>query len=555
MADLRAQIRIDLVDGASANAKAIAASTERLREAQLRVARAAQVVATNELRAAQAALEDARAKGKATEGSDALARAELRAAKAAQQLAKAETAAARAEGQHATAAGRTAEAVGSAMPAAADTARRGLLGVSDANKKAAFAAAGNFNAIGELAYSFGNLTPATRGLGLAMVMAGGNAFAFAGSMGLAGVALGATLGIIPGLIDLFRHLGSEAEDAGSKAAEAAKEFHALVDARLEERRELERARRIETGEADSDEIEAAIESREALADDAADRVRQMSELGRAARGSKTDAVLGLLGNLGGAAELASSLGSRILEGDGLGKFAGASGLGQAGRRAAREARSAVEAEAAREQGTADRLRTDALPVALEREAQEDRERTAAEAAERVSIARRRFGRELEDLPIGARQRQRIEQAVGDDRFVELPSLVRGLPADVRERVTGEASRVADASGLARRAELAADQARIRQLDEARATERARGGDDLGRVTVGRGGGGGQGGGAEIIAARGDDPSEAANTQRTAAEIQLEAARESLRAAQLQVENERRRSIQIDTGPSPIGGAE
>lgn len=541
MADLRASIRIDLVDGASANAKAIEAATERLRQSQLRAAQAAQVVARSELQSAQAALEAAQGKGDSAEAAERLARAELRAAKASARLAQAEITAARASAEHAQSQGQAAAAMGR-QSAAAGTATTATKGVSDAAKRAGRGYAENVNLVSELALGFGNLSPATRGAAMAFAGAGNNAFAMANAMGPLGVGLAVVLGLLPSMIAGLSSMGDEAAEAGNKAAEAASKFNELIDARLQERRDRERQRAIDTGEADSDEITAAVEvDREEAA--AARRRANVVDAGEVRRrGGLGEGLAALLDE-----DRRAGLGEQLA--GGLGNLFGEGGFGEGVRRA----RGETLEEARRREARAERRQSEALPTALAREEQESREERVGSAREAAAVAQRALGRQLERLGLDERRRSRIEQAASAGRTVELPALVRGLPADTREQVLSGAQRTADAAALAERAQREADALRVRQLDEARSTERSRGGDDLGVVRVDSGGAGGTR--SEFVTARSDDPTEAANTQRSAAELNLEAARAQLRAAQIAAENARRGDTRIDTGPTATGGTE
>lgn len=492
MADLRASLEIKAIDSATPAVKRVVAATERLNHAQLQTARATQVVAANELEAANAAIQNA-------SNAQELAAAQLRAARATERLAKAQIAELRASerlakaqlaetaaAERVAASQREASVATEQVAAASAPAKQGLFGVTDAAKKQGFAMAGQVNAVSELAFNFGNLSPMTRNLGMAFVMAGGNAFAFAGMLGPLGVVLGVMVGILPGIIDFTRRLGEEMENTGAAAADAAKEFTGLIDARLEEARVRQRIRDIDTGEAPSEDIATAIDLNEEEA--AAGRRRAaaarigVDQQGRA-RG-KTD----ILGDL-------------LDEDTRSGFFDAVGGLVTGGFEGVREAQRQNLADAAREQATANRRRQNALPLALAREEQEALERRASEAASRQSVAQRELERRLDAAGVAGSRRQAITQAATSGARVELPSLVRGLPEDQRGAVLGASRLTADAAALAEQTRREADAAEVRALEEQRRVERARG-NELGNVTIdSRGSGAGGGQRAELVTAR------------------------------------------------------
>ncbi|MBO6937536.1 MAG: hypothetical protein JJ863_21360 [Deltaproteobacteria bacterium] len=531
-----ATLRVVMVDEASPTAAKIVAAQNRLNAAQLRSAQAAQVVARSEIESAQAAV-------LAAESVEDLWSAELKAGQASERLAREEIKAAQAAARLA-AANEEAANSGQNLGNASNQARSGLFGVTDAAKKQGFAMAGQVNAVAELAFNFGNLSPATRGLGMAFVMAGGNAFAFAGMLGPLGVVLGVMVGIIPGIIDLVRHLGDEMEDSSSRAAQLAGELAEVRNQRLQDMRALEEQRAIERGEADSDVIEAEIFGADQRAREASAR-RQ--SLGRLAAQVGTDGgFLGAVGNLGAVGDLVGDLFGQIGEGQGLGKFRGSGGFGEL----SDFADNAVAAARGEERSATNRaadLRDRALPIALAREEQERLEEQVGQERERQSLAARAFAQELDDIGISGRRRQAIEQAAGSGRAdIELPALVRGLPADVRDRIWAGADLVADANAGASRAQIEADAGPLRELEQARRDRRALG-ERQGTVTIDSRGGAGGAARSEFSLAETSVPGVEAVGRET-----NDLLREMIREQRLTRENARRTTTRVDAGPDPLG---
>jgi len=534
-----ATLRVLMVDNASPVAAKVVAATERLHAAQLKSAQAAQVVAAGELKAAQAAVQNA--------GSvDELWAAELKAGQAAERLAREEIKAAQAS-ERMAASNREAAAATQGVAQAAAPARSGMFGVTDAAKKQGFAMAGQVNAVAEMAYNFGNLSPITRNLGLSFVMAGGNAFAFAGMLGPLGVVIGVLVGVVPGFIDMFRHLGGEMEDASSKAAQLAKDLAEVRNARLEDMRAIEEQRAIETGEADSDVIEAEIFGADRTAREASARRRSLGRLGRQA--GTEGGFMAALNNMGAIGDLAGEFFGQLTSGELTAQRQAGASDADILRGVADDVIAGARGEERSATARAGRLRNQALPTALAREEQERLEEQVAAERERQSVASRVFGREIEGLGLSDHRRQAIEQAAASgNRDIELPAAVRGLPSGVQEQVRAAAQRLADANAGVREAEVQADSAPLRALDQARRDRRAQG-ERQGFVTIDSRGGAGGPTKSEFQLAETAVP----GVERGVAETN-ELLRELVREQRRTAENARRTTTRIDAGPDPLGDA-
>lgn len=537
MAKIRAAVQVDLIDNASPNSKRITQATDRLRQAQIRAAQATQVIAAAELRAAESAVQDAAAKGQSAAATEDLAEAELRAANAAKKLAQAEIASAKATAQQGQASKQAASALGTDVPAGANAAAAGLGNAKKASRTAAFAMASQVNTVGELAFSFGNLSPATRGLGMAMVMAGGNAFAFAGSMGVAGVVLGTAVGIIPGLISLYQELSKSIGAAGVSAAEAAADFNTLIDARAEELRQRERQADIFAGEGSLIETQAAL----GVVRDRRDGARRRQDLGSAG--------ISDLGN----EDVQTGLLSVAAD------FAGAMFGGENASDAMRQAFIDQRAQATEDERQAsfdfERLQGQALPRVLAREQQEEREGALSTAGEQRSAAQRELSRQLQDAGLSDSQRSAIEQDASAGNRVRLDAFVRSLPPGQRQQVLQSADRLADATGDVEYRQRVVDQAPLRALEETRQTATTRG-EDLGSVTIGSGGAGGGPTRTELQLANTANPmEEAARAIARGAEAYEESGRRLTEAAR-RTERAAARAEQAQRrGPSALGGAD
>lgn len=250
MANVKAQIEIDVVDRASAPVAKAEAAVKGLAAAELQAANASKVLATSSLEKAQAATTGAMS-------AEQLAKAEITAANASRKLAAAELQAAKASQTLAVGAKNAATATASIAPAA-ETAARSTGRISKEQKLAGLGMAQNINLVSELAMGFGNMSPVTRGLGLAFATAGNNAFALASSLGPMGVIIGTLVGIVPGLIGMFHALGEESDDAASSMDGARQSFMAMVDAQRSAREGIQGGQRLLEGEASTQELDDAI---------------------------------------------------------------------------------------------------------------------------------------------------------------------------------------------------------------------------------------------------------------------------------------------------------
>ena len=254
MTDFRAQIQLDLIDNFSANARE-ATSTMDLLEASTVDAGRTGSAAINQL---DNAFEQANANARElTQSSANLARAQTQA-------------------QATT--GRAGQALSTGLASGAETARRGLLGVTDAQKRQGLEMAGNINLVSELALGFGNLSPATRGLGLAFATAGNNAFALAGALGPMGVIIGTLIGVIPGVISLISNLGDEMDDVAAStdiAKQSLSEFESIAN---RQRAEAARRQRIELGVETVADADALLAQARSQSNSANLRFRQAEQL-------------------------------------------------------------------------------------------------------------------------------------------------------------------------------------------------------------------------------------------------------------------------------------
>ena len=311
MADLRAQIEIELIDKASAKASSIAAATDRLRETQLKAAQAAAKVAHQDLVAARAAVERAQSMGEGATAAAALERAEAKAATAAQRVAAAELRAAKAardlsrETKRATSASKAhaqaeqVEAAATKAVAAAETNTR------DARAKSGRQLAEKVNLASELALGFGALNPKVMQVGLAFASAGNNAYALGAALGPIGVIGGVLLAVVPALAAAFGAAGDEAEEAGEQfdaataylsdmerqAINTAEGLRQVAEGIARARDEATYQQRIESGQGSVDEQEALLRAREASVTEFGARVgRARFDLAKELEGSSDAAA-------------------------------------------------------------------------------------------------------------------------------------------------------------------------------------------------------------------------------------------------------------------------
>lgn len=275
MTNVKAQIEIEVVDHVSAATAKAEQAIQSLAQAELQAANATKVLATASLERAQTAAAGATS----VEG---LARAELNGANASRQLARAEIQAAKASATLATSA-RNASAATASLTPAAGTATAAVGRITQAQKAQGLGMAQNINLVSELAMGFGNMSPATRGLGLAFATAGNNAFALASALGPMGVVIGSIVGVAPALISMFRDMGTEAEDAASAIDGARRSFNELVSAQTSARRDQESEEDLFSGAASSETVQDALDvvrrQQDAARSDENKQLRQSSALG------------------------------------------------------------------------------------------------------------------------------------------------------------------------------------------------------------------------------------------------------------------------------------
>ncbi|MEM7607334.1 MAG: hypothetical protein AAF411_18435 [Myxococcota bacterium] len=156
---------------------------------------------------------------------------------------------------------RASRAVGGATrtaTAGADTARRATSRLTQEQRRQSLGLAQNVNLVSELALGFGNLSPATRQLGITFATAGNNAFALAGIFGPMGVAIGTLIGVVPGLIGLFQNLGDEAGSAADGMDRARGSFLSMIAAQRSARERQRESADLLDGTASSEAIGDAI---------------------------------------------------------------------------------------------------------------------------------------------------------------------------------------------------------------------------------------------------------------------------------------------------------
>ena len=250
MTTVKAAIQLDVIDRGAATTARAEAAIKSLAQAELQAANATKVLAAASLTKAQTAISGATSV-------TGLAKAELAAARSSIQLAKAENAASRATRQLEASAKRAALATSSLAPAAT-TAAKATRGITQAQKLQGLGMAQNINLVSELAMGFGNMSPMTRGLGLAFATAGNNAFALASSLGPMGVMIGTLVGVVPALITMFSAMSDEADDAAESMEGARRSFSNMIDAQRSAREGQEGSRRLLEGEASTEELDDAI---------------------------------------------------------------------------------------------------------------------------------------------------------------------------------------------------------------------------------------------------------------------------------------------------------
>lgn len=411
MSELSAKLRLQLIDEVSAAADQVAASLEQV-EAQAEEVGASGGAALERF---ESHLDQAGAAATQLSNRTRMLGESTRAAQLG--FANFGTASSAASAQAARSVSSFGSASGAAFAGATTAAGR----MTKASRAQAFALAGNVNVVAELGYAFGQLSPATRGLGMAMAGAGGSAFALAGTFGTMGVVVGALVGIIPGLIDLMSRLGTTSASSAEAIKKANEEYQRLrtsIRAAAAERRRLED---IESGRASVRDIQDEIRVRTEQRRQARGRVTEVQRA-RQTRESRRGITDFLFGQGTGAVVEEAVLGRSL---DIV--------LDQAETAAQRQASEAERVLARTERG---------LPTAEAREAREARERDVATVRQREQAV----GAELED-----RIRRRL--GPGEEASRLTGALRSSATSEGRVQLSGAAARTFQRLPESERAEL------------------------------------------------------------------------------------------------------
>ena len=539
MASVKADIIVDVVDnGATASAKRTEAALKSLAESEIRGANAAKVLA-------QANLEQAEAQMRTASSADALRLAELAAAGATRQLAAAEGQASKASASLASNAKNAAAATATIQPAAAG-ATKAVGRISQAQKLQGLAMAQNINLVSELAMGFGNMSPVTRGLGLAFATAGNNAFALASALGPMGVVIGTLVGVLPGLIGMFHALSDSADDSAESMDGARRSYTAMLDAQRAGRQQMEGSRRLLEGDASTEELDDAIAVARQVQTGAR---RRESDIIRARGGAGDTENITFHQRLfnayrqteefqsGGELSLESvrrfadefqqrpeNRGgpTRLVTDDGI-ALAGLRELRTASTRSfdegseERDASSGSIAAAERLERLQERRR-----IAAEREQREAMETDAEQASSRVGVAQAEFDRQLNLAGIAPARAQRLRSdlsaARGDDDAIFRSGDLNAL-GDNRGAIVAAAERVREQREIAQRRQAEIRAAQLAEIDNERGARADATTRDLPGIGERAGGAGGRGIETRIAEAIRND-AEAAERQREPGRLEV-----------------------------------